>query len=118
MGLVVKLVIYAAALWVAVQIVGGLEFTGSLWALLGVAVVFAVVNALIKPLVAVLSLPLVVLTLGLFLLVVNAVMLALTIGVSGALELGLTSTGFGATFLGALVVSVVTWAGELLTGTR
>lgn len=116
MGLIVRLVIYAVALWVAVALVGGLEFDGSLVALAVIAAVFAVVNALVKPVVKILSLPLVILTLGLFLLVVNALMLWLTIAISGALNLGLTSTGFGATFLGALVVAIVTWIGETVTG--
>lgn len=117
MGLVLKLVIYAAALWVAVRLIDGLELTGGALALLAIAVVFAVVNALVKPIVSFLSLPLVLLTLGLFLLVVNALMLALTIAISGALSLGLTAPGgFGAIFLGALVISVVTWVAELVTG--
>jgi putative membrane protein len=56
------------------------------------------------------------LTLGLFLLVINAIMLAVTIWISGMLGLGLTSTGFGATFIGAIVVAIVAWVGEAITG--
>lgn len=114
MRLAVKLAIYAAALWVAVQLVDGLAFEGSWVALIGVALVFAGVNTVVKPVVKLLSLPLVVLTLGLFLLVVNALMLGLTIWLAGALGLGITSTGFGATFLGAVVVSLVSWVGEAI----
>lgn len=118
MGILVKTVIGAAALWVAVQIVPGLEFDGSVVALLIVALILGVINAVVKPILTVLSLPLVVLTLGLFLLVVNAIALWVVIRISEALELGLTSEGFGATFLGALVVSLVIWAIETVTGRR
>lgn len=118
MGVLLKVVIGAAALWVAVQIVPGLTFDGSIAALLGVALILGVINAVVRPILTVLSLPLVVLTLGLFLLVVNAVALWLAIGVSDALDLGLASDGFGSTFLGALVVSLVVWGLETLTGTR
>jgi putative membrane protein len=117
-GVLVKVVIGAAALWVAVQVVPGLEFDGSVVALLLVALILGVINAVVRPILTVLSLPLVLLTLGLFLLVVNAIALAIVIWVSEALELGLTSDGFTATFLGALVVSLVVWALESVTGRR
>jgi putative membrane protein len=116
MRLILKLVITAVAVWVAVQVVGGLDFTGSWLGLLGIAVILAVVNMLARPLVTILSLPLVLLTLGLFLLVINALMFGLTIWISGQFDLGLDSTGFGATFLGALVVTAVSWVGEALLG--
>lgn len=116
MSLLIRILITAAAVWVAVQLVGGLEFTGSFVALLGIAAIFGLVNAVARPLVTILSLPLVLLTLGLFLLIINWMMFALTIWISGALDLGLTSTGFWATFFGALIVSLVSWAGEALLG--
>jgi putative membrane protein len=78
-GVLVKVVIGAAALWVAVQIVPGLEFDGSVVALLLVALILGVINAVVRPILTVLSLPLVLLTLGLFLLVVNAIALAIVI---------------------------------------
>lgn len=114
MKTLVKLAIYAGALWLAVQLIDGLHFDGTWLALAGIAVVFAIINAVVKPIVKMLSLPLIIVTLGLFVLVVNAIMLALTIWVSRQLELGLTSDGFGATFLGAVVVSVVVWVAELV----
>lgn len=114
MKLVLKLAVYAAALWVAVRLVDGLAFEGSWVALVGVALVFAGVNAVVKPVVKLFSFPLILLTLGLFLLVINALMLAVTIWLAGALGLGITSTGFAATLLGAIIVSIVTWAGEAL----
>jgi putative membrane protein len=116
-GVLVKIVIGAAALWVAVQIISGLEFDGSVATLLIIALILGVVNAVVKPILKLLSLPLVVITLGLFLLVVNAITLWIVVQISEAFELGLTSDSFGATFLGALVVSVVVWALEGVTGT-
>lgn len=113
--LVLKIAVYALAIWLAVRIIDGLNFDGDWIALAGIAVVLALVNAIVKPIVKVLSFPVVLLTLGLFLLVINALMLWLTIRVSDGLELGLTSDGFGSTFLGALVISVVVWIGEAVT---
>jgi putative membrane protein len=117
-GAVLRILINAAALWVAVAIIPGLAFDGSPLALLGIALVLGIVNVIIKPILTVLSLPLVLLTLGFFLLVVNAIALAIVIAVSGALDLGLTSDGFGSTFLGAIVVSLVAWGLETITGAR
>lgn len=113
--LVLKVAVYALAIWLAVRVVDGLSFDGTWVALAGIAVILAVVNAVVKPIVKVLSFPVVLLTLGLFLLVINAFMLWLTMRVSDALELGLTSDGFGSTFLGAVVVSVVVWIAEAIT---
>jgi putative membrane protein len=117
-GLVLKVLFNAAALWVAVWIIDGIDFDGSPLALLGIALVLGIVNVVVKPILTVLSLPLVLLTLGFFLLVVNAITLAIVIAISGALDLGLTSDGFGATFLAAIVVSLVSWGLETVTGTR
>ncbi len=116
MGALLKIVINAAALWVAVLLLDGLNFDGSPLALLGIALVLGLANVIVKPILSVLSLPLVVLTLGLFLLVVNAIVLAIVIAISGALDLGLSSDGFGWTFLGALVVSLVSWGLETILG--
>lgn len=117
MSLLLKLAVTALAVWVAVQLVDGLEFRGSWVALVAIAVILGLVNAVARPIVTFFSLPIVLLTLGLFLLVINALMFALTIWISGQLDLGLTSTGFGATFVGALIITVVSWIGEALLGT-
>jgi putative membrane protein len=117
-GLVLKVLFNAAALWVAVALIDGLSFDGSPLALLGIALVLGIVNVVVKPILTVLSLPLVLLTLGFFLLIVNAITLAIVIAISGALDLGLASDGFGATFLAAIVVSLVSWGLETVTGTR
>jgi putative membrane protein len=113
MGLLIRLAANALAVWLAVLIVPGLDFTGDAWALVGLAVILAAVNAVVRPVLTFLTLPAVILTLGLFLLVVNAIALSIVVWISGELDLGLTSTGFGANFFGAIVVSIVTWAGEV-----
>lgn len=119
MGAVIKVLIYAAALWVAVELVPGLEFVGeSPLAYLAIALVLGVANAVLRPMLRLLSFPLVVVTLGLFALVVNAVILWLVIEISDALDLGLASDGFGSTFLAAVIVSLVTWALETFLGRR
>ena len=111
-GLLIKIGATMAALWVAVWILNGLDFTGNFWGFLAVSVLIVLANAIVKPIMNFFSLPLVILTLGLFLLVTNALALQLVVWLSGPdrLDLGLTSTGFfWATFLGALVISVVRW---------
>lgn len=119
MGLAIKVLINAAAVWVAVLLVPGLELEEGRWlALLGIGLILGVVNIVVKPVLTVLSLPLILLTLGLFLLVVNAIALWVAIAISEALGLGVTATGFGAIFLGAIVISLVSWGLESVTGTR
>jgi putative membrane protein len=107
MRFAVRLLINAAALWVATRIVPGVTYAGGWMPLLGVALVFGVVNAFIRPVAKVLTFPIVVLTLGLFLLVINGVMLWLTGALSERLELGFYVRGFWSAFWGGLVVSIV-----------
>ena len=112
MNRILGLAATAAGVWVAVKVVSGLEFSGSAWAFVGVALLMAVVNAVVRPILKLLSFPVVLLTLGLFLLVINAIVFQLVIWLAdpARLDLGLTSTGFfWATFLGALVISLVRW---------
>jgi putative membrane protein len=109
MRFLVHLLITAAALWVATKIVPGIQYTGSFLTLLGVALVFGALNALVKPVLLVLSLPVMILTLGLFTLILNALLLWLTSAFSSALGLGFHVNGFVAAFLGALVVSVISF---------
>ena len=103
----IRLVVNAVAIWAAVQLVPGLNYVGSPTSLLIVALVFGVVNALVRPLLLLLTCPFIILTLGLFVLVVNTIMLSLTVWLSSIWDLGLNSTGFWAPFLGALVISIV-----------
>jgi len=103
----IRWLVNAAALWVATRIVPGVTFTGGWLPFLGVALIFGVVNAFIRPVAKVLTFPLIILTLGIFALVVNGLMLWLTSALSGVLDLGFHVRGFWAAFFGALVVSSV-----------
>jgi putative membrane protein len=108
MRFLVRLLINAAALWVAVKLISGITYSSDTWVpLFGVALIFGVVNAFIRPVVQLLSLPLILLTLGLFALVVNGLMLLLTSSLSGALGLHFHVEGCWTAILGALVVSIV-----------
>jgi putative membrane protein len=116
--LVIKVVVNAAALWVAVQLVPQIVFNfgDDWWKLLLVALIFAIVNSYLKPIVKALSFPISLLTLGLVAFVINAAMLLLVALLSDQLKLGFKVGGFppgidadaiiGA-FLGAIVISIV-----------
>lgn len=106
-SLLLHWVLNAAALWIAASIVPGLEFTGGLGRLLLVSAVFGVVNSTLRPLLTILTCPLIVVTLGLFTLVINALMLLVTGWLSESWGLGFTVTGFAAAFWGGLVVGLV-----------
>ena len=109
--------INAVALFVAALVVPKIRFAASgttpglnEWVTLAVvALIFGVVNAIIRPIVVLLTLPLTIVTLGLFIFVINALMLLLTSRIARALDLGFRVEGFGAALLGALVVSVVSF---------
>ena len=103
-GFFLRVVIVAAGLWVASKLVPGVEITDG-WSLLWAALVLGIINAIVRPVVIVLTLPLTILTLGLFLLVINAAMLSL---VAWMLD-GVTVAGFWSAFFGALVISITGW---------
>lgn len=107
MRFLIRLVITAAALYAAVYLVPGITYDGPLLHLLIVAVVFGVVNAVVRPLLTALTCPLIVLTLGLFVLVLNALMLWLTGALSGALGIAFRVNGFVPALVGGLVVGIV-----------
>ena len=107
MRFLVRLLINACALWVATQLVRGVTFNGDVLPFLGVALIFGEINATIRPVFKILTFPLIIVTLGIFALVVNGLMLWLTSRLSSAIGLGFHVDGFAAAFLGALVVSVV-----------
>jgi putative membrane protein len=111
-----RLLINAAALWAATRITPGISFDGDWRTLLVVALVFGVLNVSVRPLLWFMTLPLLIVTLGLFTFVLNALMLWLTGVVSEWLGLGFHVAGFGAAFLGALVVSVVSFMLSLFVG--
>jgi len=107
MRFLLRLLATAAALWIATQIVSGVEHTGPWTSLLLVALVFGLLNAVVRPILKLLTCPLILLTLGLFTFVINALMLWLTSAISESLGLGFHVSGFVPAFLGALVVTVV-----------
>ena len=96
----------AAALWAAAWLIPGLDFQGTILQLLMVAAVFGLMNSLVRPILTVLTCPLIVVTLGLFTLVINALMLMLTGALSARWGLGFTVSGFWAAFFGGLVVGI------------
>ena len=108
MRFLIRLLVNAAALYVATQIVPGVTYTGGDWVpFFAVALVFGLVNAFVRPVTWILTFPFIIVTLGLFLLVINGLMLWLTSRLSGALGLGFHVAGFWPAFWGALVVSLV-----------
>ncbi|MFF5974974.1 phage holin family protein [Streptomyces sp. NPDC012769] len=112
---VVKTLANAGALGVAIWLLQDITLTGDstgkkAWTLILVALVFGLVNFLVKPVVKLLTFPLFVLTLGLITLVVNALMLLLTSWLADKLDLSFHVEGFWTAVLGALIISVVSWA--------
>ena len=127
MGFLIKLCVTALALLVAAWVVPGIDLaaarglaTPRQWlALLAVALIFGVVNAIIRPILFFLTLPITVLTLGLFIFVLNALMLLLTSWIAQGMELGFRVDGFLPALLGSLIVSIVSWAlNHLIDATR
>ncbi len=107
-SLLLRLIINALALFAATQVgITGLRFDGDWKTIVVVALIFGLVNALVRPLLAILTCPLIVLTLGLFTLVINALMLALTGLIAEQLHLGFVVDGFWAALLGSLVITLV-----------
>ncbi|GLZ75263.1 hypothetical protein Afil01_00700 [Actinorhabdospora filicis] len=114
MGFIVQLLLTAGALWLSTVMVDGIEVTGSsgfnnFLVLLLVALIFGLVNALIKPIVQLFGCAFYVLTLGLFALVVNALMFWLTGWLADKINLPFHVNGFWAAFWGAIIVSIVSF---------
>src|SRR3977135_3676392 len=107
MAFLIRWLVNAAALWVATRLVSGVTYSGGWLPFLGVALVFGVVNAFIRPVAKILTFPLIILTLGIFALIVNGLMLWLTSSLSEALGLGFRVSGFGASVFGSLVGSIL-----------
>lgn len=109
----VRVLVSGAAIWAAAAVVPGVELeeatiTDTILTVLLVGLIFGVVNALVKPIVKLVTLPLYILSLGLFSLVVNALLLWLTSWLATRLDLAFQVEGFLAAVIGALVVSIVT----------
>jgi len=112
--LIVRLLASAVALAVAAGLVDGISVGPGtnqerVLTLLGVAIIFGLVNAIVRPILRLLTLPLVVLTLGLFLLVLNALMLLLTEWIAKQFDLAFQVDGFWSAVLGALIVTIVSF---------
>lgn len=105
----IRWLVNAVALWVAARIVPGIHVQDEV-ALIAAALILGLVNALIRPLLKLLTLPIILLTLGLFTFVINAVLLLLTSWIAGLLGIGFQVDGFLPALLGALVVSIVSLA--------
>lgn len=112
-GFLVRMLITAISLWLAALVVPGMRLEGVV-TVLGAALVLGIVNAFVRPVVVLLTLPLTILTLGLFLLVVNAMMLGL---VSVMFE-GFTLGGFWSAIFGAIFVSFFGWLASAFIGTN
>jgi putative membrane protein len=108
-----RAIVASAGLWLAAQWLTGLNFADNL-NLVMAALLLGLVNAFIRPVIVLLTLPLTVLTIGLFLLVINALML----GLVAAVLPGFSIDGFGTALLGALVVGIVSGLGMALIGPR
>ena len=110
--------INALSIVIAVKLVDGLSFTGEWWKMIIVGAVFGIVNSVIKPIVQFFTIPFIILTLGLFTLIINTLMLALTASLSDTFHLGFHIRGFWAAFWGAIIVSVVSMLLSWITGLK
>jgi putative membrane protein len=118
---IIKILVDAEALWASTKLVDGITNSGSTTAvqigtLLAVALIFGLVNAILKPIIKVVGCAFYVLTLGLFALVVNAGLLLLTSWIADKLDLPFHVDGFWAAFWGAIIIGVISWVLDLILG--
>ncbi|GII55663.1 hypothetical protein Pth03_40520 [Planotetraspora thailandica] len=121
MKIIIKILIVAGALWVSTKLVDGITVTTDTAAkqagtLIAVALIFGIVNAVLKPIIKTVGCAFYVLTLGLFALVVNALLLLLTSWLADQADLPFHVSGFLAAFWGAIIVGVVSWALNMIFG--
>ena len=109
MGVITRLIVVALSLWIASELVPGIEVQGG-WTLVGAAILLGLVNAVVRPVLVVLTLPVTILTLGLFLLVINAALL----GLVAAMFAGFTIESFWSAILGTLIISIMGWLASLI----
>lgn len=119
MNFLLKVLAHAAGLAVATWLLDGITLTGDsdndrVLTLVIVAVIFGIVDTVVAPVVKVLSLPFIILTLGLFLLVVNALMLMFTSWIAGQVGLGFEVDGFLTAVIGAIIITLVGWVAHLV----
>ncbi len=111
---IIRWVINAIALYVAVLIVPGIEFRGDWVGVLWLALISGLLNALVRPVLKFLTCPLIILTLGFFTIFINTALLLLTTKIGQALNIGITVNGFWPALLGSLVISIVSVIMSLL----
>ncbi|MCW2882603.1 MAG: rane protein of unknown function [Sphaerisporangium sp.] len=121
MKIIIKILIVAAALWAATRLIPGITVSGSTsvktaGTLIAVALIFGLVNAVLKPIIRTFGCAFYVLTLGLFALIVNALLLLLTSWIAEQLKLPFHVSGFWAAFLGAILVGLISWILDMLLG--
>ncbi len=116
--LILRVMINTLSIVIAEKLLEGITFTGEWWKMIIVGAVFGIVNSVIKPIVQLLSIPFIVLTLGLFTLIINTLMLSLTAALSDTFHLGFQIRGFWAAFWGAIIVSIVSMLLSWLTGLK
>jgi putative membrane protein len=109
MKFLMRILITAIALWAATRLVSGITYHGNWLGLAGVALVFGLLNSIVRPILTFLAFPLLIVTLGLFTFVLNAVMLMLTSALSSRLGIDFHVAGFWAAFWGAIVVGIVSF---------
>jgi len=118
-GLLLRVVVNALALAAAAWLLDGITVSGSgsgrrVVTMIVVGLIFGLVNAIVRPVVKLLSLPFILLTLGLLIFVINALMLLLTSWLADQLGVGFHVSGFWTAIVGAVIVAVVTWLLELV----
>ena len=109
MKFLMRILITAVALWAATRLVSGITYHGNWLGLAGVALVFGILNSFVRPILTFLAFPLLIVTLGLFTFVLNAVMLMFTSALSSRLGIDFHVAGFWAAFWGAIVVGIVSF---------
>ena len=120
MGIIIRLVITAVSLWISTLLIDGIELTtdslpGRAGTLLAVAVIFGVVNAVLRPIIKTIGCGLYVLTLGLIALVINGLLFLLVSWLAGRFDLPFHVDGFWpSAVLGALIVGVISWVLNML----
>lgn len=111
-----QILVNAGALYVAVYLLEGITFVEEWWKLLLVALAFSLLNTYLRPILRILTFPISMITMGIFLLVINAAMLMLTSAISDQLQLGFHVADFWSAFLGAIVVAIVGWILSIFVG--
>jgi putative membrane protein len=109
MKFLMRIVVTAIALWASTRLVNGITFQGNWIGLAGVALVFGVLNSFVRPILTFLAFPLLIVTLGLFTFVLNAVMMLLTSALASKFGIDFHVAGFRAAFWGAIVVGIVSF---------